>query len=211
MTLSVEGPPRSLSIVPAPASSNSLNRRSLRALPLQFSTIWGLVFEPCPCRLSLCCVLWRCRHITPRQLLLLPAASSWDGYNEMVAPSRDIERRDPRLEAMSPERYYCGILVGSMTVDRGETNTPLSSFAGSGLPPLIWIYAQPLNIRSSDHGRGAILIDVARQTSRKPERSRRGTRYFYSWSYSRTAGELRFGRSYRPGIPAGSRRSQSTS
>ena len=59
-----------------------------------------------------------------------------------------------------------------MTVDRGETNAPLTSFAGSGLPPLFWIQAQPLNIMLSDHGRGAILVDVARQTSGKPERAR---------------------------------------
>lgn len=63
-----------------------------------------------------------------------------------------------------------------MTVDRGETNTPLSSFAGSGLPPLFWIYAQPLNVRSSDHGRGAILVDVAKQSETDQSKIRVGRR-----------------------------------
>lgn len=86
-----------------------------------------------------------------------------------IALTINSEGRDPRFEAIPPTllRHLCRRSQADTTVDRGETNAPLTSFAGSGRPPLFWIHAHPPIIRSSDHGRDAILVDVARQTKWK--------------------------------------------
>ena len=165
MTLNVEGPPQSLSLVPAPASSDGLKS------PISESIATAIL-----------------HHMGPRiRIVSMPAESSLRPlevsahHASLAAAARSFElRRVQRIggparrhrKARSTSRGHvtrttllrhpCRRSQADMTVDRRETNTPLSSFAGSGLPPLFWIYAQPLNVRSSDHGRGAILVDVAR-------------------------------------------------